>query len=353
MLRTLQPKSKSRPGPELVPAGSADIASIGQTPRSRPETILGLGAPRDPGLEMWSQIVTVTPEQARDLLTRLTPGQRPVRPGTVRKLAYAISNDRWELTHQGLAFDVTGHLLDGQHRLHACIAAGVPIRVLIVFNLPVDTFKVVDRGLHRSAADDLMTMGAVGHLHQGNMLAAAARLVWFYDQGKAPTTNWGNEVGGTPATDDLLDTIKRHPLLAETVDWCSLRRTRWAIRMPTGPMAAMLTLCREVDDTLAMMFAEQVVSGESIQKGDPAYQLREAQLNKTGNNKEGRNAFMWRFVRAWNALREGRTLRVLYGTDFRHVGFPAIHGRNDGPAAARAKAEREAARAAAASVKAV
>src|SRR3954467_14111979 len=67
-------------------------------------------------------LVEVTPDLAAQWL-RANTGNRPVREAHVRSLAEEITADRWKVTHQGIAFSLSGRLMDGQHRLRAVIRA--------------------------------------------------------------------------------------------------------------------------------------------------------------------------------------------------------------------------------------
>ncbi|MER6499919.1 hypothetical protein ABT218_11105 [Streptomyces sp. NPDC001455] len=106
-----------------------------------------------------SRIVRVTPEIAERFLSRASVNRR-LDMGQVRALAEAILRGEWKLTHQGIAFDKAGELLDGQHRLHAIIEANTPVEMLVFDGLPKEVFPVLDTGKRRSAADTLLSTGA-------------------------------------------------------------------------------------------------------------------------------------------------------------------------------------------------
>lgn len=60
--------------------------------------------------------VDVTPEMAAKWLEGNVLN-RPLKQAHVDRLAREMAAGRWRLTHQGIAFDVSGCLIDGQHRL--------------------------------------------------------------------------------------------------------------------------------------------------------------------------------------------------------------------------------------------
>src|SRR6185503_17546608 len=65
----------------------------------------------------------------------------------------------WMVTHQGIAFDTRGVLVDGQHRLAAIIEADVPVELTVFTDVGEGTFDVLDIGKRRSAADVLAIEG--------------------------------------------------------------------------------------------------------------------------------------------------------------------------------------------------
>ena len=273
--------------------------------------------------------VTITPGMAQMLLTVMPP-QRSLNAARVAAFAADIRTGRWQVTHQGIAFNERGELIDGQHRLSACVEADMPIQILASFNQPQATMAVVDRGKVRVIADDLVMMGLVsGHGHS-QVAQAAAKIIWHLDNGRAP---WGNHTSANGLqrqfnSDDCVATLTRHPKLVDTSGWVLMHR-RKGVTPPAGPFAALLTLTREVSEAKAMRFAEQVIDGEGLVKTDPAHMLRESLQRAVRvtqvNHKMTRQAFPLRYVYAWNAYWEGRPLERLYAVS-KTGEFPKIAG---------------------------
>ncbi|MFJ5687702.1 hypothetical protein [Streptomyces sp. NPDC093099] len=112
----------------------------------------------EPNEELVSRIIKVTPELAEIYLSKATVNRR-LNAGQVRTLMETIIRGEWKLTHQGIAFDSNGTLLDGQHRLHAIIEANTPVEMVVFEGLSKDVFSVLDTGKRRSAADTLFSTG--------------------------------------------------------------------------------------------------------------------------------------------------------------------------------------------------
>ena len=67
------------------------------------------------------EVMDITPDMAKKILAHRNKNNRPLRYTHLEKLSNAIEKDEWKVTHQGLAFDKDGNLIDGQHRLAAVL----------------------------------------------------------------------------------------------------------------------------------------------------------------------------------------------------------------------------------------
>ena len=128
----------------------------------------------DPQRRPHSIVMDVDPPQAFRWLEGNTHN-RPVNRLHVERLARDMKAGRWRLTHQGIAFDTTGLLIDGQHRLWAIIEANVTVKIRVFFNEPAENRHVLDTGERRSNLDVLNITGEVGEVN--NMLLATLRFM--------------------------------------------------------------------------------------------------------------------------------------------------------------------------------
>jgi len=156
-----------------------------------------------------SRVVTITPARAAELLAANSTN-RPVSKAVVRGFAEAMRRGEWMVTHQGIAFDTRGVLVDGQHRLAAIIEADRPVELTVFTEVGEGTFDVLDIGKRRSAADVLAIEGE----KSSTMLAAMVRTVWLYEN--RPELNWS---GGAAAVSNhqIVQTLESHPKLREYV----------------------------------------------------------------------------------------------------------------------------------------
>src|SRR6185295_16911118 len=119
----------------------------------------------------------ITPAKAARILAA-SEGypQRSLSDRRVERLADAMTRGQWKLTHQGIALDSAGALLDGQHRMRAVVMSGVTIDLLVSRGADPAAFDVIDIGATRTAGNTLQIAGYVNT----NVLASAARIALTY-----------------------------------------------------------------------------------------------------------------------------------------------------------------------------
>lgn len=132
-------------------------------------------------MEPRHEIVRISPDTARKMLTR-NLGNRKVRKDNLTKLTTAMSAGEFKFTGESIKFGESGTLLDGQHRLMAIIKSGVPLKMLVIWNVPDESWDVLDRGVSRSNGDML----AHHNIKNPNIVAAIAGLVVACRKGVAP-----------------------------------------------------------------------------------------------------------------------------------------------------------------------
>lgn len=127
------------------------------------------------------EVVMVTPAIATKWLEGNTHN-RPIYQSVVERYARDMTKGNWRVTHQGVAFNTNGTLVDGQHRLWAIIESGKTIALLVHHGLPLESQSVIDVGATRSSRDRLWLsdkFGAVTHMECAvlkRMIAGASTL---------------------------------------------------------------------------------------------------------------------------------------------------------------------------------
>lgn len=127
----------------------------------------------------------ITPKLAERILDALNTNNRPVSPKKVHRIAEKMKSGRWTYTHQGIGFSKIGKLMDGQHRLHALIIAGVTLEFPVTFGMDPNVFPDIDEPGMTRTAGDLLKIRRPEAKH-AKLLCAIARAMLMGMDGKYP-----------------------------------------------------------------------------------------------------------------------------------------------------------------------
>ena len=95
---------------------------------------------------------TITPVDAEKILEK-NKRNRTVSKALVKKYTKMMLEGEWYKTHQSIAIDKDGILVDGQHRLMACVESGIPFQTIVVKNAEQNPY--LDMGKNRNWSDNL------------------------------------------------------------------------------------------------------------------------------------------------------------------------------------------------------
>lgn len=105
---------------------------------------------------------TITPNMAQDMLNRsesIGIVNRKPSQNYIDLYAREMKEGRWKLNGVAIKIDENGGILDGQHRLQACVASGIPFQSIVMYGVPRDTFDTLDCGRSRTASQVLKMKG--------------------------------------------------------------------------------------------------------------------------------------------------------------------------------------------------
>lgn len=236
---------------------------------------------------------------------------------------------RWRLTHQGIAFDEDGWLIDGQHRLKALIMAdakkpGVTIFVMVSGGFErTKAFEVIDIGRRRSLADLLSTHG----YQNGKLMQTAAKLHFCYHN--VPYENihtWSRAVPNWNGI-TMPQWIKDHPTIITATEFVADMKSLRTIGNSAAFVAG-YSLCAEIRPDInidAFMHAIADGAGEGWDVGKAEYELRETLRTRAKSQKGAeRVTQLGLFILAFNAYAAKRYVKKL---NFVGTQFPIIAGK--------------------------
>ncbi|MFA9197247.1 MAG: hypothetical protein ACEQSM_06545 [Aliarcobacter sp.] len=223
------------------------------------------------------KLENITPEKAKEYYEKALPShQRPFRQSRADKYIKQMHGHQWMETHQGIAFDEHGRLIDGQHRMYAIWKSGLTIKMWVCRGLPecmvngrrLETIDAIDRGDQRSVSDQLVIRSGIKN---ASRVATACVLI------QSIATN-GIKTPLTPAAAKLI--ICKYPILTELF-YCKESGLR------SGYIWGALAVACRPNPELKESFIPKLFSGEMIKKGEPVFALRAWLLG--GGDKRGEN----------------------------------------------------------------
>lgn len=240
----------------------------------------------------------ITPARARELLSG-NIRNRNVRSSHVDYLATEIVNGRWQCTHQGIAIAEDGTVVDGQHRLLACVQANTPIEVMLAEGVPISVQDATDGGAVRSVADQL-------HLSDGlanaNHTIAAVRAIVY------TCLNGNNVKLSVPVAREI------HQIYSREIE-SVLGLVRDHKPLLRGWIVGALALALHADRKSAE-FIQNFSSGENLSKGDPALAARNWIIN--GNAHLTHRSYRYASVQAllnsvYNSIQGNKITQIKRG----------------------------------------
>ena len=253
------------------------------------------GAQADEGRER-VRMMTVTPELAREWM-QFNSGNRKVQKNHIDVIKRDILNGNWMLNAQPICFtgdpmaaanDDTPRLLNGQHRLHAIIAADAPIEVPIATGIPEEAFATFDTHAKR-------TVRRAGNRVDDRVLAAAAKLQWKEDN-NLPLTGSGN----SPSATEILATLERHPDISK--GFARSRRRGMTEIGSSGVMTYFIYRVMREHAAMGEEFLDGIEYGANLDKDNPILSLRNIAKGRRGGLSRGETLTM--LIDHWDAFRE-------------------------------------------------
>lgn len=252
-----------------------------------------------------TEIITVTPELAEELLARNTKNRRP-SPANLLKVKEAMSAGEWELNGEAIKVATDGTILDGQHRLMACVELGIPFKTLIVYGLPNEAQDTMDTGKARTIAGVLSLHGVPNASKVAAVTAAVIRVEkWGI---RAALSNGSNKYAVTAK--QVLARVEAEPELLE------LPNAVRSVASITGGVATPATLLyvfSGIDAEDAEFFFRKLGNGEGLAAGNPILALRNQLISMNGDVRGERSQryVSALFIKAWNKYRSGDEIQQL------------------------------------------
>lgn len=224
-------------------------------------------------------VETISPKQAKEILEKHNGGNRSIRDRRIQSYAEQMKSGKWQLTGEPIIYSRSGRLLNGQHRLHASIKAGVSFTTVVVRGVEEETFTVIDSGAARTIGD---VFRASGH-KASNQMATNAKYLMHYKTGKSMRDHG---VRSKFQRNEVLDFFESNKAMFEFASSRGVRLVR--IGMPRTAAEVVTYILFEADYEGADYFIERLLDGAGLRPTSPILALRNYIIRiMSGSTKPG------------------------------------------------------------------
>jgi hypothetical protein len=223
--------------------------------------------------QQYTQVITVDPKMALGILGNRAPNREESR-ARIAKYAMDMKNGNWHLTHQGIAFDEYGHLIDGQNRMRAVVLSGCTILTLATYNASNETMLVIDTGGNRNPSDAMqIAFGLSGRISR--MISAATSYCVNYESGNALLgVLQGKRFGNTNLA--IENYFKQNPGLLRSAEFIAKMPRRDSILKESISCFMHYKISQKHDD--ADDFMKRLLTGEDIDSSSIIFVMRKQLL---------------------------------------------------------------------------
>jgi ParB-like chromosome segregation protein Spo0J len=266
-------------------------------------------------------VEVMTPEMAKVILEKNDENRR-VRKRTVEFYAQQMRDGEWEYNGETIKIRKDGVVIDGQHRLMACVQSGVSFTTAIVRDLP-DVYETVDVLSPRNAGDALYR----AHYQYASELASAARIIAAINDIEVGATIKNLNLGKKRSNKAVKQTVDEYH--DHLIEGCRLvtHGDGKSLLRPKAVFIACYAMFASKNRVRAVEFFEGLTSGEILEKDDPAYRLRSLLMSALAQPHVRRKK-KWLVavcIKAWNAHLKGEKVRQLRFSEVEN--WPKIRAR--------------------------
>jgi len=264
---------------------------------------------------MQTEVVKVTPAIAEQYLSKNIKN-RSISQSRVSGYANDMKEGRWLFNPNPVSFDVTGELIDGQHRLLAVIESGCEIDMLILYGAPEASKAIIDFNRPRSASDILKIEGYA----DANNISALAKKIIAVENGKKAEISTHRDGGGLKSGQyenatktEVVDYVKEnYKALYDLNRTASIIYKKGNIRLLSPAEIGFLIFVLKPMDK-AITFIDMVVSGVGLMPDTAEAALRDV-VERVRFNRSlpiGPMEFMKYFFLAFEKHKNGEVVKLL------------------------------------------
>lgn len=252
-------------------------------------------------------LITITPDLAQDLL-KLNTENRPVKSNVLERYTADLKAGKFHFTGETIKISREGKLLDGQHRLLAVIATGLPMKTNLQAGLDPAIFTVLDTGSTRSIADVL----ALKNYKYYNNISGAAKLIHIITSGNSFGSLTSKHIRGNDAQLALVQTLDKDLLEDSCRISIESKRCKFIDQSLIIAFVYILSTRGRLKEAETFLHLLSTGDGLGSTANSSIWLLRNRLIeNLTSSTKLTLEAKYFLLVSCWNVFLKGRSMKRL------------------------------------------
>ena len=272
----------------------------------------------------WTMKTTITPEIAKRILEKNTIN-RPMNKSNVAFLVSEICRNNFIYNGEPIIISKDGFLLDGQHRLQACVESGRAIEALIVRDVEKEAMITIDTGRARTASD----VFSLKNIDNATAVASACKNIIskfntvrkLYDS-EAATKAGKVKVSNT----DVLKFYNKNKDEMQELTRYSERLIKHGLNILTlSQVSAYIYLFSYEDNSCAIDFFRELITDAKLRDGTAAKLLRTKLLNdKISKTKLARHHIRDLIIKSFRSYCADKEIKILKLIDSEIIEFKNV-----------------------------
>ena len=259
-----------------------------------------------------TSIVTITPEIAQQLLDNSDMTiQRNLNHRQVQFLTREILKGNWSLNGDAIRQDIKGTIIDGQHRLNACIRAKKNIETLFIKGLPTSAIVTIDMGQRSRKNSDILEMTKGKKYKYSSSIASTAKFINNFEHDFL-SINGAKHMKSYMSGNDFLNWIQLNDDIFDSVAE-SMRIRSNGDKLITAPVFCGLKyIFDRLNKEKSNLFFSMLSDGIGLKSTDTLFTLRKKLIkNRLKSSRIGQKTIVLLICRCWNAFIKGEKLTFL------------------------------------------
>ena len=263
----------------------------------------------EPATSIETSIVTITPEIAQKLLDNTDMRiQRSKNWKHVKFLCKEMLSGNWALNGDAIRQDVDGNIIDGQHRLDACIRSKVSIDTLFVKGLPTQSITTIDIGSRTRKFSDILEMTRKQKFKYASSISSTAKFVNMFNHNRIAVTGSEKHYRSALSGNDFLRWLDENPEIFESVSNSMRMRSNGDKLIKANVFCGLKYIFDKLNLEKSNLFFQQLSDGVGLKSTDTIYTLRKKIISsKTSNTRINHKSLVLMICRCWNAFVKGQS----------------------------------------------